>query len=324
MEQRKYLDILQVYRGIAALVVVIHHTIPSILFFNKIDCPSLLQISALGKLGVDFFFVLSGFIIAYTNLGKPVEVRDYLLKRTMRIYVPYLPIGIAILVLYLVLPQISASDREFNILNSLTLFPIGKPALSVAWSLSYEMFFYLIFIVCILSRKWFHILVFLWSALIFISLGMDIKLNSFLLSFYILEFFIGYALAYGIIFDKRYVYFVILTLTAIVNYFILPHPVFNITIALAFSLLIFVSINFRNFRLYNTNIFMLIGACSYSVYLLHNPLQAFLVRKLTFIPTEYVIIVVMLVVLACSLVAGYIYYRIFEKNLTKKVLEKLN
>lgn len=322
MEKSRYLDILQVYRGIAALVVVIHHSIPSILFFNKIDFPLLLNISAFGKLGVDFFFVLSGFIIAYTNLGRVIKIKDYLVKRIARIYVPYLPIGISIMILYLVLPQLSASDCELSILNSLTLFPLGNPALSVAWSLSYEIFFYLIFVICIFNRKWFHILI--WSILIFVSLGTDNEFNSFLFKFYILEFFIGYVLAYSIVFKKRYIYILMMVSVGLTNYFILPSPLFNISMALFFSFLIYASIDFYNLRLGKKNIFMIIGACSCSIYLVHNPIQSFLVRKLTFISnSNFLILLDLLIILTCSIIVGYIYYRIFEIRLTKKILDKL-
>jgi len=323
MGQRKYLDILQVYRGIAALVVVIHHTIPSILFFNGLDNDILLQVSSYGKLGVDFFFVLSGFIIAYTNLGRGGGVKDYFLRRTTRIYIPYLPIGIAMMILYWIMPNMSASDRDFSLINSLTLFPIGNPALSVAWSLSYEMFFYLLFLICIWNRRYFHVLVFFWSLLIFISLAGDIKFNSFLFNFYILEFFIGYILAYGMVRNKWKLYAGIMVLILGINYLVLPDPLSNLTIAVGFSALIFVSIAFYDFRLSSNHLLMLIGTSSYSIYLIHNPLQSLLVRRLTFIPDEHVIWIVLFIVLIASVIIGYIYYFVFEKKLTKLIYNKL-
>jgi hypothetical protein len=47
-----------------------------------------------GFLGVDFFFVLSGFIILNAHADDPATGRaleSYVFKRLNRIYVPYLP-----------------------------------------------------------------------------------------------------------------------------------------------------------------------------------------------------------------------------------------
>lgn len=69
----KYLDSLQVYRGLAALFVVIHHNTASIRYYHDFDSSILNFIGQIGKYGVDFFFVLSGFIISYTSISKVNE-----------------------------------------------------------------------------------------------------------------------------------------------------------------------------------------------------------------------------------------------------------
>lgn len=61
MNSKKNLDVLQIFRGIAALMVVIHHTVG----YNHIDSLFLNFISPLGKYGVDFFFVLSNRGFSY-------------------------------------------------------------------------------------------------------------------------------------------------------------------------------------------------------------------------------------------------------------------
>ena len=55
---RKYLDILQIYRGLAALMVIIHHSVGSLSYYHGIDNSYLNYIASIGKYGVDFFFVL--------------------------------------------------------------------------------------------------------------------------------------------------------------------------------------------------------------------------------------------------------------------------
>lgn len=116
----KYLDILQIFRGIAALMVVLHHSIKSIQHYHEINYQFLNYIASIGKFGVDFFFVLSGFIITYSASFKyeqPDSFKRYIQNRLLRIYVPYLPIGVFMLIIYLLLPAFSNSNRDISILT---------------------------------------------------------------------------------------------------------------------------------------------------------------------------------------------------------------
>ena len=52
----KYLDSLQIYRGLAALFVVIHHNAASIRYYHNFDSSILNFARQIGKYGVDFIF----------------------------------------------------------------------------------------------------------------------------------------------------------------------------------------------------------------------------------------------------------------------------
>jgi exopolysaccharide production protein ExoZ len=109
-------------------------------------------------LGVDFFFVLSGFITTFSS-HRLVESRkgasEYFWARLVRIYVPYLPVRIAMYVLYVLFPGTSEGDRpSLSVLTTLTPLP-SKPALSVAWTLVHEMIFYMIFSLWFVSLRLF-------------------------------------------------------------------------------------------------------------------------------------------------------------------------
>lgn len=89
---------LQVFRGLAALAVVAHHAVLSTGAFVDALPPQVEAILGMGYLGVDFFFVLSGFIIMYAHMGDErtgPAVRRYTFKRLARVFLPYLPLALA-------------------------------------------------------------------------------------------------------------------------------------------------------------------------------------------------------------------------------------
>ena len=76
---------------------------------------------------------------------------DYFHARLIRIYVPYLPVGIGMYLVDMLLPGLSESDRSPGLLTSFTLLPSNSPpALSVAWTLVHELIFYGLFLILIM------------------------------------------------------------------------------------------------------------------------------------------------------------------------------
>lgn len=142
-DSKRVINVLQAGRAIAALAVVVHHAATAARdFAGPFDGVSVLRT---GRFGVDFFFVLSGFIIYYSTVEKRRGPGDYAWARLRRLYFPYWPVGIGIALLYLLLPAVSQGDHSWDWLATLTLFPTGAPALSVAWTLQHEAFFYALF-----------------------------------------------------------------------------------------------------------------------------------------------------------------------------------
>jgi exopolysaccharide production protein ExoZ len=129
---------LQAGRGLAALAVVVMH--------SSMAAAAGYSVLQYGWTGVDFFFVLSGFIIYHSTVARGRGPREYASARFRRIYLPYCPVGIGIALLYLALPHVSGSDRSWSWLPTLTLAPVdAAPALAVAWTLKHEILFYLLF-----------------------------------------------------------------------------------------------------------------------------------------------------------------------------------
>src|SRR4051794_11626272 len=127
---QRQINALQYCRAIAALAVLFAHAMLATAAFVE-PPPGFLQALAMnGFLGVDFFFVLSGFIIMHAHMDDPraaTAALRYVVKRLRRIYVPYLPIGVGLIVLYLLFPTISRGTRDWGLLTSLTLFPTSHP-----------------------------------------------------------------------------------------------------------------------------------------------------------------------------------------------------
>jgi len=122
-------------------------------------------VRSLGNVGVDLFFVLSGYLIYGMLLKKQRPFIPYLRRRIERIY----PTFGAVLALYILLSVLfpakskiphNAADAALYVAENLLLLPGVfdiDPIITVAWSLSYELFFYLSvpFLVFFLQlRRW--------------------------------------------------------------------------------------------------------------------------------------------------------------------------
>ncbi|NIK37855.1 peptidoglycan/LPS O-acetylase OafA/YrhL [Xanthomonas arboricola] len=143
---RPTIGVLQAGRALAATMVVLSHSVLPTTHLVQPLPAWLAAALAHGYLGVDFFFVLSGFIIYYVNhagAGTPGWSRDYAGSRLSRIYLPYWPVGIALALAYTLRPSLDDGDTGWSWLATLTLLPVGgQSALGVAWTLGYELVFY--------------------------------------------------------------------------------------------------------------------------------------------------------------------------------------
>src|SRR5690242_21024508 len=96
---------LQAMRGVAALLVVLHHAAGTLALPKYADVAiagGLL--TPLGRAGVDLFFVLSGFVIYYVHradIGRAQSFRRYMLRRLVRIYPTYWVVLFLMLALFL-------------------------------------------------------------------------------------------------------------------------------------------------------------------------------------------------------------------------------
>src|SRR5262245_27609564 len=141
-------------RGVAVLLVFCVHY--HALFQRYLaDGSTAMRVSryvgTVGHAGVDLFFVLSGFLIYGATIRRAAPFMRFMRRRVQRIY----PTFLAVLSLYLLLtvlfpaqskiPHAVVPAAEYlaaNVLLLPGLFSI-EPIITVAWSLSYEFFYYI-------------------------------------------------------------------------------------------------------------------------------------------------------------------------------------
>ncbi len=156
--------VLDSFRGIFALCVVVFHTH----YFNSITETSFFRGS---DSFVDFFFVLSGFVITHSYAyKKDISFKKFTLSRFFRLF----PLHIATLIFYILLelcklvaykygiafnkPPFSAENDPSQIIPNLLLLQSWTTytnALSFnypAWSISIEFYIYLIFFITLLVK----------------------------------------------------------------------------------------------------------------------------------------------------------------------------
>lgn len=186
-------------RGAAAILVVIYHL--SRFFKNDTGTLPFGKVTEIGHIGVDFFFVLSGFIIYYvhhTDFGSPAKLKGYFEKRVTRIY-PVYWVVLAIAIPFTLLSSAPFPNWE-HVVAQTFLFPTEKKNLliSVAWTLQLEVLFYALFAILIFSPKIggiFALFYFLLNIIdnYFIQLAPS---TSVLFSSYVIQFFFGCAAGY--------------------------------------------------------------------------------------------------------------------------------
>jgi exopolysaccharide production protein ExoZ len=185
-------------RGAAALLVVLYHGGRHLR--EDIGYVPLAGVFNFGHAGVDFFFVLSGFIILlvhHGDLGQPVRLGRYAWRRAARIY-PLYWIATAATLLAVALQGKLATLSIAFLGQSFLLWPQSvEPLLGVAWTLEYELLFYSIVAIAIVNLRCGIVAVLAWG--IGIVAAAIWAVESFPLRFvladYNFDFFLGMSAA---------------------------------------------------------------------------------------------------------------------------------
>ena len=272
-----------------------------------------------GFIGVDIFFVISGFLMA--TIYKDLNFKEYFIRRFNRLIPPYfITIFLTIIISFLILEYRELKEAIYQTWYALSFISnIGywlentyfnkdnfKPLLHM-WSLAIEFQFYLIvpFIAFLIRKHKYMIIIIFFISLImcFITTEVSPKTSFFIIFFRIWEFFLGYIIANYTFFKKFYLinnfkknilslFLLVVLITApfiamnisLINIlsssFIEGHPgIFSLFICIITALVIIFGIPLAIQNSKIGGILSYIGNYSYSIYLIHYPIIVLFLYK---------------------------------------------
>ena len=322
MTKSKHIPILDHLRGLAILAVCgFHFAIGNDNFLPSGD--PVKAWGAFGWLGVEIFFVISGFVIPYSLYLRAYRIRDctsFLARRLKRLEPPYL----VCIVLVIVLHQLSALVpglyegtldltwqrllAHFGYLNAIFDYGWLNP---VFWTLAIEFQYYLFMAVAFPLLVHSNLMLRNLATLGIALLGLNKFSGSALLPFWLPLF------ALGIVTFQFYTnqlsriwYSVILVIVFLISYNIVGAPQSIVGICTALTILVASERELP--RIFAPLAFC--GTISYSLYLLHTPIGGRIVDLATYLPNSVVYRYSALVVaFAVSVLSAYVFWGIVER-----------
>ncbi len=330
---------IQMLRAIAAILVVMHHILPHYEAMGG-DIAIIHLFSHWGFVGVDIFFVISGFIMAYTTLSKErtfENAKTFIKHRLFRIYLGYWPFLLFMfIILYITNPlKIETLDIVGSIfLTNADMFQLVLP---ISWSLSYELYFYLIFVFTFfftvrtlkIILPSFTLIVLFIVLIVFFDPDLE---SHFFYSPFLLEFFAGvllylykeYLMSYWIL------AFSLLMVFGAYTYGI-SHETKNglyrvATFGSASFFVVLVALILEYKKIFQARgLIVEIGNASYTLYLSHLVLiQMFYtlgLRRLFTSTTLLLPLIGWILLLAIAILFTLLYYKKIEKPLYKKAIQ---
>ncbi|MBK7360369.1 MAG: acyltransferase [Saprospiraceae bacterium] len=308
---KRHLDSIDMLRGIVALLVCLYHFTEGFLPVES----SFRYLFSRGYLGVEIFFVISGFVIPYTMYKSHYDLRQsgkFMLKRLARIEPPY---WCSIILIFIIdyfstffkhyedkVITVDYKDLFYHLLH-INDFVNQAWMKGIYWSLAIEIQYYLlmalIFPLLLFNNKWIS-----YSVLLIFCLGRWLEWNHTV-------FYYGCHFAFGIILFNAHIG----TITskhfwiAIALLFILTYWCFDIYHLSAVVFAVF----FIKFFSLSIQPLKFLGKISYSFYLIHLQIGWSMIDAcLRTYPNENRIQLILLAI-PCVVIASYFFFVLIEK-----------
>ncbi|PET00261.1 hypothetical protein CN510_07660 [Priestia megaterium] len=334
-------------RGLSALMVIIFHIHEMAVnggFFEKKNENIIFHyIDNFGLIGVNLFFMISGFLIV-SSLEKHRDIKAFFVNRLIRIYPVFLVLHIIIfligpLIHYEWLGDTTGRSYLLNFLSNFFMLPGLFPlpiAQKNAWSLSYELFFYILsatfFVTCVYQRKQIYKRI---SVIVLTIICLIVMFLHPRFVFFAIGTLVYYSYRY---FKTIYIYRSIYALNGIIIMGILLTIYSNkggaFFLSSILSAVLFYLIVIQEgilAKLLNNKVLLYFGTISYSFYLIHPfvmfPLKViFSSGKIEFLNGSQYLYIFLFGILSLifSTLAAYLSYRIIEQWLTNKIKRVLD
>ena len=280
MQRLKELDSL---RGIACLFVLLfHYTTRYSEIFNISITSSLINFKY-GGLGVDLFFIISGFVILLT-IKKTTSPVEFAFKRFSRLYPTF---WVCMFITFFIVKSSDLIDyhRSFSdLLINLTMIPdiFGVKRIDgVYWSLLPELAFYLLMLIMILTKKIknINIICYIWLIVIILNSFQDVMPIRVLLN---LRF--GYLFIIGISFykikaeDSNWQNHLLILFSYLTS-FTITDSIEKQIILLGFIVVFYLFV-YNKLKWIKIKPLILVGKVSYALYLIHQFIGYIIISEL--------------------------------------------
>jgi exopolysaccharide production protein ExoZ len=174
---------IQMVRAVAAIMVAAFHAGHLFGPHSLINGPDFGLTFSFGYSGVILFFVVSGFIIMHAHWDdapSKLAVSRYISRRLTRIFPATLAVVTILLVVGPAFRWVTGDDTFLikswaGIVSSVTLLPLACDySPGVLWSLTNELYFYVVFLLTYISRKLFLIVMAAWTTIAFVSIAVPL------------------------------------------------------------------------------------------------------------------------------------------------------
>jgi peptidoglycan/LPS O-acetylase OafA/YrhL len=269
IDSMQRISVVEALRALASISVALFH------FCNPLHSIGSHLVARYGLLGVDVFFVISGFVIPLSLYGKVYTVRGFptfLLKRLVRLEPTYLVSIIVAVVLWYAAsvapgyagdaPNLSWAQLASHLfyMIPLTRYQWLNP---VYWSLAYEFVFYItvgLTFSYLIERS-----VAVTVVLAFVALGLSFAVYR-TVDVHIVEFLVGALLMRSAVSNAKDIQAGVWLVASLVLVFFIGGIGTGIAVSLGASAILFLrSVEFGRWAIF-------FGSMSYSLYLIHLPI----------------------------------------------------